>query len=117
MTAVSQSYPNYLGGLNEQPDELKKPGQLVEATNVIPDPVIGLTRRPGFQLLNTFEGIDPEGTWFEVELSNQFNDDYIYYGCVNLDGKVTIFNQDGVEQLVCTTKKAVVPHKRYVYDN
>ena len=34
MTAVSQSYPNYLGGLNEQPDELKKPGQLVEALNV-----------------------------------------------------------------------------------
>ena len=51
MTAVSQSYPNYLGGLNEQPDELKKPGQLVEALNVIPDPVIGLSRRPGFELV------------------------------------------------------------------
>ena len=49
MTAVSQSYPNYLGGLNEQPDELKKPGQLVEALNVIPDPVIGLIRRPRVQ--------------------------------------------------------------------
>ena len=49
MTAVSQSYPNYLGGLNEQPDELKKPGQLEEALNVIPDPTIGLTRRPGFE--------------------------------------------------------------------
>ena len=24
--------PNYLGGLNEQPDELKKPGQLVRST-------------------------------------------------------------------------------------
>ena len=52
MTAVSQSYPNYLGGLNEQPDELKKPGQLVEALNVIPDPTIGLSRRPGFELVN-----------------------------------------------------------------
>ena len=51
MTAVSQSYPNYLGGLNEQPDEMKKPGQLVEALNVIPDPVIGLVRRPGFELI------------------------------------------------------------------
>ena len=49
--AVSQSYPNYLGGLNEQPDELKKPGQLSEALNVIPDPVYGLVRRPGFQKL------------------------------------------------------------------
>ena len=50
MTAISQSYPNYLGGLNEQPDELKKPGQLVEALNVIPDPTIGLARRPGIRI-------------------------------------------------------------------
>ena len=52
MTAVSQSYPNFLGGLNEQPDELKKPGQLVEALNVIPDPVVGLSRRPGFERIS-----------------------------------------------------------------
>ena len=52
MTAVSQSYPNYLGGLNEQPDELKKPGQLVEALNVIPDPTIGLRHVDlGFELI------------------------------------------------------------------
>ena len=73
MTAVSQSYPNYLGGLNEQPDELKKPGQLVEALNVIPDPTIGLTRRPGFELIGQMSeggetGMQPEGTWFEIEL-------------------------------------------------
>ena len=67
MTAVSQSYPNYLGGLNEQPDELKKPGQLVEALNVIPDPVVGLSRRPGFELIARIPGIDPNGTWFELE--------------------------------------------------
>ena len=74
MSAVSQSYPNYLGGLNEQPDEMKKPGQLVEALNVIPDPTIGLTRRPGFgcghlPLSNRDGEINPEGTWFEMEAS------------------------------------------------
>ena len=51
MTAVAQTYPNYLGGLNEQPDEVKKPGQLVEAVNVIPDTTLGLVRREGFELL------------------------------------------------------------------
>ena len=125
MSAVSQSYPNYLGGLNEQPDELKKPGQLKEAINVIPDPVNGLTRRPGFALVpfknrdgETVEtDVDPKGTWFELELSNQINQDYIYYGCVNFDGKVNIFNQDGEVQTVRYTDESIEPHQSYTYDN
>ena len=116
MTAVSQSYPNYLGGLNEQPDELKKPGQLVEALNVVPDPVYGLTRRPGFQMIASNMGIDPRGTWFEVELTNQVNDDSIYFGCIDRDGKVNIFNQDGVMQVVRYTDEPVQPHKSYEFN-
>ena len=125
MSAVSQSYPNYLGGLNEQPDEQKKPGQLVEALNVIPDPVIGLSRRPGFKLVeytNYNDGspatpkLDPGGTWFELELSNQINNDYIYFGYVNNDGTVTIFNQDGEVQLIKYTDVAVKPHQKYAYN-
>ena len=129
MSAVSQSYPNYLGGLNEQPDELKKPGQLVQATNVIPDPTIGLSRRPGFELINQSivdpvelpysVNPDPEGTWFEIELSNQVNEDYIYFGNVTQDGKIVIFNQDGVKQAVRYTEnnKAITPHLRYEYNS
>jgi len=115
MTAVSQSYPKYLGGLNEQPDELKKPGQLVEALNVIPDPVIGLTRRPGFELINTISNIDPGGTWFEVTRTNQINSDYIYFGCVNPNGRVIIFDQDGEEQVVKYLNNSIKPHKTYSY--
>ena len=124
MTAVSQSYPNYLGGLNEQPDELKKPGQLVEALNVIPDPVIGLTRRPGFDLIPMEKmtdddpitrnkiNIDPRGTWFEIELSNQINDDYIYFGNVNKMVLLYIFNQDGEKQLLNTQMMSLLkPHQ------
>ena len=127
MTAVSQSYPNYLGGLNEQPDELKKPGQLVEALNVIPDPTVGLSRRPGFKLIeqslvdNTENNInpDPEGTWFEVEYSNNVNQDFIYFGNVRQDGVVVIYNQDGVKQAVRYTEqnRSIPPHKNYEYDN
>ena len=123
MTAVSQSYPNYLGGLNEQPDELKKPGQLVEALNVIPDPVIGLTRRPGFELLpwKNHKGepeedrdIDLRGTWFEFNLENPENDDYIYIGCIDpLTGRVNIFNQDGEFQIVKYTSTSIAPHEKY----
>ena len=126
MTAVSQSYPNYLGGLNEQPDELKKPGQLVEALNVIPDPVIGLTRRPGFELIpytRYTDGepdtpkLDPGGTWFEVDMSNKVNQDYIYFGYVNNDGTVTVFNQDGETQLVKYTDISIKPHQKYIYNS
>ena len=127
MSAVSQSYPNYLGGLNEQPDELKKPGQLVQATNVIPDPTIGLTRRPGFKLIEqskVFPGEidvnpDPNGSWFEIELSNQINSDYIYFGNIGRDGKIVIFNQDGVKQAIRYTEddEAIEPHRKYTYNN
>ena len=115
MTAVSQSYPEYLGGLNEQPDELKKPGQLVEALNVIPDPVIGLTRRPGFKKVADLQGFEPNSTWFELELSNQINSDYIYFGCVRRDGVIEIVNQDGVSQEVRYADDSLLPHKRYEY--
>ena len=126
MTAVSQSYPNYLGGLNEQPDELKKPGQLVEALNVIPDPVIGLTRRPGFKLIPYTRYSDGEpdtpdieagGTWFEIEMSNKVNQDYIYFGHVNDGGTITVFNQDGETQLVKYTDISIKPHQKYIYNS
>ena len=57
--------PELSGGLNEQPDELKKPGQLREAVNVIPDPVNGLTRRPGFALV-PFSTVSGEFTTVDV---------------------------------------------------
>ena len=127
MTAVSQSYPNYLGGLNEQPDELKKPGQLVEAFNVIPDPVFGLSRRPGFKLIEQSKisdvepdvNPDPQGTWFEIEFSNQVNSDFIYFGNVRRDGNIVIYNQDGVKQAVRYTddNDSITPHKTYLYNN
>ena len=104
MTAVSQSYPNYLGGLNEQPDELKKPGQLTEALNVIPDPVIGLSRRPGFKLVGALPGVTGTGTWFEMQRTNNINSDYIYFGCINQNGTLSIFNQDGEAQNSCQGK-------------
>ena len=112
MTAVSQSYPNYLGGLNEQPDELKKPGQLTEALNVIPDPTIGLCRRPGFQNLGQIQGINPTGTFFEVELDSKQ-----HFGCINVDGTVHVFDEDNNKKTVKYINEPVTPHKKYSYSN
>ena len=44
MSSVSQIIPNFIGGINDQPDELKKPGQVRDAVNVIPDVVKDYTK-------------------------------------------------------------------------
>ena len=35
MAGITQTIPTYWGGISEQPDELKKPGQVTEAINVL----------------------------------------------------------------------------------
>ena len=37
MASVTQTIPTYTGGISQQPDQLKNPGQLNVATNVMPD--------------------------------------------------------------------------------
>ena len=51
MASVTQTIPSYTGGLSEQPDELKYPGQLSKADNVFPDITHGLMKRPGGKLV------------------------------------------------------------------
>ena len=51
MAAVTQTVPNFLGGVSNQPDDKKLPGQVKEALNTYPDPTFGLQKRPGFKFL------------------------------------------------------------------
>ena len=68
MPNVTQTIPNYLGGVSKQPDTKKLPGQLVECINGYPDPTFGLTKRPGFKFI---KGLGNENTltnakWFYI---------------------------------------------------
>ena len=47
MAAVTQRIPNFLGGISQQTDDLKLPGQLRVCSNAYPDVTFGLTKRPG----------------------------------------------------------------------
>ena len=47
MAGITQTIPSYTGGISEQSDQLKAPGQVVETVNSIPDLVKGLYKRPG----------------------------------------------------------------------
>lgn len=51
MAAVTQRIPNYLGGVSQQTDDLKFPGQLRSCVNAFPDPTFGLIKRPGGKFL------------------------------------------------------------------
>ena len=51
MTSITQTIPHYTGGISQQPDEKKLPGQVVEAKNVFPDVTQGLLKRPGGKLV------------------------------------------------------------------
>ena len=60
-------------------------------------------------------GIDPRGTFFEMELSNPFNEDFIYFGVVNPDGGIRMFDQAGQKQAVRYSRDSIEPGKRYEF--
>ena len=54
MTSITQTIPSYAaGGISQQPDQFKNPGQVSDAINVIPDITEGLIKRPGSSYIKT----------------------------------------------------------------
>jgi hypothetical protein len=51
MASVTQTIPTLWGGVSQQSDELKLPGQVNKALNVLPDVTQGLNKRPGSRLV------------------------------------------------------------------
>ena len=87
MAAVTQTIPNYLGGVSNQPDDKKRPGQVTKCINAYPDPTFGLTKRPGFKFLTTLK--ETGGTAFDnTDLDNakwfyiNRDADERYIGCI-----------------------------------
>tara|TARA_R100001443_G_scaffold32561_2_gene46637 strand:+ start:1657 stop:4467 length:2811 start_codon:yes stop_codon:yes gene_type:complete len=53
MTGITQTIPNYFGGISEQPDYKKNLGQVTNVINGIPDITTGLYKRPGSKRVDT----------------------------------------------------------------
>ena len=93
MAAVTQSIPNFLGGVSSQPDEKKSPGQAVDIINGYPDPTFGLTKRNGTQFLLTLDTYDADSdpldnaSWFSINRSLRES----YFGCVTIEGNIRIW--------------------------
>ena len=66
MSTISQRIPNLLLGVSQQPDKLKFPGQVVEASNVFPDYALGLLKRPGGKFEAELYNATARGRWFPI---------------------------------------------------
>lgn len=53
MAGITQTIPSYSGGMSEQPDNLKFPGQVTDSVNAIPDITKGLFKRPGLKRIDS----------------------------------------------------------------
>jgi len=86
MAAVTQTITNFLGGVSNQPDDKKLPGQVRDALNSYPDPTFGLTKRPGLKFLaqltdgsSAFDNNDLDNAkWFYYNAAS----DEKYVGCI-----------------------------------
>ena len=83
MAAISQSIPTLLGGVSQQPDPIKLPGQVRKADNVYLDPTFGCIKRPPTKYIDNIGGTDiPQNAkWFPIFRDNNER----YLACVYND--------------------------------
>ena len=66
MATVNQRIPNFLGGVSQQPDKIKFPGQLRVCDNAVPDITFGLTKRPAGEQVRSLGNATAGGFWYEI---------------------------------------------------
>ena len=93
MAAITQTIPNFIGGISEQPDQLKFPGQVEDVVNAIPDITRGLYKRPGAKRINLrLRQMSTGGSWFHY---HRDEDEGSYIGQVAADGQLRMWKADG----------------------
>lgn len=94
MAAISQTINNVLGGVSQQPDPVKLPGQVREAVNAYLDPTFGCTKRPGTQFIGLLaDDVPEEANWFPIFRDGQER----YVACIYLDSgtpRIRVWNAD-----------------------
>ena len=66
MVAINQRIPNFLGGVSQQPDTIKFPGQVRVMDNAVPDVTFGLMKRPPGEYVNKLTNANSSGYWYEI---------------------------------------------------
>lgn len=91
MASITQKISSVNGGISQQPDELKIPGQVVSAKNVLPDVTHGLQKRVGSKLVsnlsvNSGNSVE-DGKWF----SYYRDETEQYIGRISRSGFITMW--------------------------
>ena len=94
MASVTQTIPSFTGGISEQPDQLKFPGQVKDVVNAIPDITRGLYKRPGAKRINSqpLPSVEPGGSWFHYHRDDEEGS---YIGQIAADGQLRMWKADG----------------------
>lgn len=92
---VSQSIPNLIGGISQQPPEFRRRGQCNDAINTYSDPVAGVKKRSGSEYVATLPTID-SSTFFGF-IERDSTEEYIFALTSNL---VRVWSVDGIERTV-----------------
>ena len=87
MSAITQTIPNYVFGISQQPDILKQPGQVVDSVNCTPDITAGLIKRPGGRFIANINDND-DGKWLSYYRTPQEQ----YLGHIQPNGFVRMWN-------------------------
>ena len=95
MASITQTIPNYFGGISQVPDSQKGQGQVNEALNVIPEINRGLMKRPGSARISptneSLVGATHTGIWFHYYRDE---DEGSYIGQVQINGTVNIWDAE-----------------------
>jgi len=105
MTAITQSIPNFSHGISQQPDYLKRPGQVRDLVNGLPDVTQGLLKRPGGRRIGTLDTTSG-GKWFTI-----YRDEDEQYIVQYKDGLFRVWSLlDGLPRAVNYTDKPSSDH-------
>jgi hypothetical protein len=93
MASITQTIPNFFGGISEVPDSQKGQGQVTDALNCIPDLNRGLFKRPGSRRVGTLPltNATSDGVWFHYYRDETEGS---YIGQVATNGHVTMWDAD-----------------------
>jgi hypothetical protein len=95
MANISQKVTSYVHGISQQPDHLKKPGQVRNLLNALPDVTAGLMKRPGSEVISFLDTV-PVGKWFTIFRDNEEK----YLGLISEAGLRIWSLVDGLPRLV-----------------
>ena len=98
MAAITQRIPNFLGGVSQQTDEQKFPGQVRELINGYPEPTFGLIKRPGgkfiAELKDGSNNLVLPSTLNDAKLFSIFRDESEQYLAAVIGGKTPATNNE-----------------------